>query len=488
MQSRMQNLSVQGKITWILITANLLIFITILLLFGGINQISGRIDAVYRENLKLNELSSALLGVQDSMEEYLSARTSDSLEEFFRNEQIFSDMIREQEKQVTGTAFGYVEKSIYAMSGTYMELVDQTIEAKRGRNVEKYRVRYENATQVFGYIQSYIESLNQKRFEENSKTYSVVLERFRAFETAGTWLMTFVLVGNIFIIVKLIGTIISPLKQLAGYADQVSAGDFEIEITPTESKDEIGVVTRAFQKMVVNISQYIEKLRQSMEVEQELREKELLMETHLKDAKLKYLQAQINPHFLFNTLNAAAQLSMLEEADRTYDYLQNVANFFRYNVKNADEIVTLGQELDLIDYYIYILNVRFSGDIHYEKHADEKYLMLNMPGMILQPIVENCVRHGIHEMEGNGKIWLTVGEKDGRVYVSIRDNGVGMSQDVIQKVLDGEWRPDDNVKNSNGVGMDNVIARLRLYQMRDDVMEIHSAGENLGTEFIVYVQ
>ncbi len=488
MQSRIQNLSVQGKITWILVTANLFIFITILLLFGGINQISDRIDAVYRENLKLNELSSALLGVQDSMEAYLSARTSDSLEEFFRNEQIFSTMIQEQEQQVTGTAFGYMEKSIYAMSGTYVELVDQTIEAKRGRNVEKYRIRYENATQVYDYIQSHIESLNQKRFEENSKTYSVVLERFRTFETAGSWLMTFVLVGNIFIIVKLIGTIISPLKQLAGYADQVSAGNFDIEITPTESKDEIGVVTRAFQKMVVSIRQYIEKLRQSMEVEQELKEKELLMETHLKDAKLKYLQAQINPHFLFNTLNAAAQLSMLEEADRTYDYLQNVANFFRYNVKNADEIVTLGQELDLIDYYIYILNVRFSGDIHYEKHADEKYLMLNMPGMILQPIVENCVRHGIHEMEGDGKIWLTVGEKDGRVYVSIRDNGVGMSQDVIQKVLDGEWRPDDNVKNSNGVGMDNVIARLRLYQKRDDVMEIHSAGENLGTEFIVYVQ
>ncbi len=488
MQSRMQNLSVQGKITWILIASNLVIFITILLLFGGINQISGRIDAVYRENLKLNELSSALFGVQDSMEAYLSARTSDSLEEFFRNEQIFSDMIREQEKNVTGTTFGYMEKSIYAMASAYVELVDQTIEAKRGRNVEKYRIRYENATQVFGYIQSYIESLNQERFEENSKTYSVVLERFRAFETAGSWLMTFVLVGNIFIIVKLIGTIISPLKQLAGYADQVSAGNFEIEITPTESKDEIGVVTRAFQKMVVSIRQYIEKLRQSMEVEQELKEKELLMETHLKDAKLKYLQAQINPHFLFNTLNAAAQLSMLEEADRTYDYLQNVANFFRYNVKNADEIVTLGQELDLIDYYIYILNVRFSGDIHYEKHADEKYLMLNMPGMILQPIVENCVRHGIHEMEGDGKIWLTVGEKNGKVYVSIRDNGVGMSQDVIRKVLDGEWRPDENVTNSNGVGMDNVIARLRLYHKRDDVMEIHSAGENLGTEFIVYVQ
>ena len=487
-KTKLNYLSVQGKISSILIISNVLIFVMILFLFGGINQISGRIDLVYRENLKLNELSATLLGVQDSMGAYLSAKTSDSLEEFFRNEQAFSDLIREPENQVTGTVFGYMEKSIYAMSEVYLELVDQTIEAKRGRNVEKYRIRYENATQVYDYIQTYIGSLNQQRFEENSRNYSVVLQRFRTFETAGTWMMMFVLVGNIFIIVQLTKTIISPLKQLAGFADQVSAGNFEIEIPPSDSTDEIGVVTGAFQKMVVSIRQYIEKLRHSMAVEKELREKELLMETHLKDAKLKYLQAQINPHFLFNTLNAAAQLSMLEEADRTYDYLQNVADFFRYNVKSGDEDATLGQELELVDHYIYILNVRFSGEIHYEKQVEDSFLSLRMPGMILQPIVENCVRHGIREMEGDGKILLTVGKKNGRTYISVKDNGAGMTQEDIGKVLGGEWRTRENAKDSHGVGMDNVIARLRLYLGREDVMEIHSEGKNRGTEFLVYIQ
>ncbi|MBO4290939.1 MAG: histidine kinase, partial [Lachnospiraceae bacterium] len=340
----------------------------------------------------------------------------------------------------------------------------------------------------YDYIQTYIGSLNQQRFEENSRNYSVVLQRFRTFETAGTWMMMFVLVGNIFIIVQLTKTIISPLKQLAGFADQVSAGNFEIEIPPSESTDEIGIVTGAFQKMVVSIRQYIEKLRHSMAVEKELREKELLMETHLKDAKLKYLQAQINPHFLFNTLNAAAQLSMLEEADRTYDYLQNVADFFRYNVKSGDEDATLGQELELVDHYIYILNVRFSGEIHYEKQVEDSFLSLRMPGMILQPIVENCVCHGIREMEGDGKILLTVGKKNGRTYISVKDNGAGMTQEDIGKVLGGEWRTRENAKDSHGVGMDNVIARLRLYLGREDVMEIHSEGKNRGTEFLVYIQ
>lgn len=95
------------------------------------------------------------------------------------------------------------------------------------------------------------------------------------------------------------------------------------------------------------------------------------MEAHLKDAKLKYLQAQINPHFLFNTLNAGAQLAMMEGADKTYQYVQNVADFFRYNVKRDDEPVTLSNEIELVDNYIYILNVRFSGEIKYRKNIDE---------------------------------------------------------------------------------------------------------------------
>lgn len=92
-----------------------------------------------------------------------------------------------------------------------------------------------------------------------------------------------------------------------------------------------------------------------------MKEKELLMETHLKDAQLKYLQAQINPHFLFNSLNAGAQLAMMESADRTYDYIQNMAAFFRYNIKKDHDEVTLEEEIRLVDNYIYILNVRFSG-------------------------------------------------------------------------------------------------------------------------------
>ena len=212
-----------------------------------------------------------------------------------------------------------------------------------------------------------------------------------------------------------------------------------------------------------------------------------MMETHLKDAQLKYLQAQINPHFLFNTLNAGAQLAMMEDADRTYEYIQNVADFFRYNIKKNHDSVSLREELEMVDTYIYILNVRFSGEIHYEKNVDEDLEHISVPVMILQPVVENSVNYGIRDIRWEGKINLSVYRQDDFVYISIEDNGIGIEQDKIDKIMASELKESDVKGDSNGIGLDNVIGRLKLYYDRDDVFEISSPGHNKGTKVIIRI-
>ena len=397
-------------------------------------------------------------------------------------------MVLELNDDITGISFGRMERSIKHMSEKYLDIVGQTIEAKRGRNVEKYRVRYENATQMYDYINTYIYSLNNEQFKSNSENYSELSKAFRIFETVSMLVLFVVIVGNVGVIVRLTGTIISPLKNLAASANEVAKGNFDTELIEVQAEDEIGVVTGAFNQMVISIRQYIERIRQSMETERAMKEKELMMEAHLKDAKLKYLQAQINPHFLFNTLNAGAQLAMMEGADRTYEYVQNMAEFFRYNVKKGNDTVTIREEMELVDNYIYILNVRFSGDIHYEKKVDKLLLNVEMPSMILQPIVENCVNHGIREMDGEGRIWLSVYRVDDVVCISIKDNGIGMSRETIDEIMSGTYRDKELAAGSNGIGMDNVIARLKLFSESDNVMSIISEGENQGTEVIIYLQ
>ena len=481
------NISLQGKISSIYIMTSLFVCLINILLILGINRMSNEMELVFRDNLNLNELSAALEDVQTSMTDYLNAKTSDSLEEYYRSSQDFLTLVDELNDSVSGTFYERMKRNIKYMSIDYLDIADQTIEAKRGRNVEKYRVRYENATQMYGYINTYINNLNNQQFKNNSENYTELTQAFQLFETVGVAIIIAAIIINVSIIIKLVGTIISPLKNLAKSADEVAKGNFGTELLEVQSQDEIGVVTGAFNQMVVSIREYIERIRHSMEVERIMKEKELMMEAHLKDAQLKYLQAQINPHFLFNTLNAGAQLAMLEGADRTYQYVQNMAEFFRYNVKKGDETVTIREEIELVDNYIYILNVRFSGDIHYEKKVEKSLLQVEMPSMILQPVVENCVNHGIREMAGEGRIWVSVYRIDDMACISVRDNGIGMSKETIDKVISGTYREEELAAGSNGIGMDNVIARLKLFTESEDVMSIVSEGKDKGTEVIIYL-
>ncbi len=482
-----RSISLQAKISSIYILVSLLVILVDLVLLVGINRMSNRLERAYQDNLSLNALTEALGGVQDSMTDYLKVKTTDALEDYYRKEQEYRNLIEELHTEVTGLSLDRMERSIRYMSESYLDQVGETVEAKRGRNVEKYRQYYEKASQLYRYINHYITKLNMDKFKTNSQQYSQLLKDFHLFQTASL-VVIFLLVGvNASIIVRFVGNLIGPLKRLAGSANEVARGNFEIDQIPVESGDEIGIVTGAFNQMILSIRLYIRQLKERMEAERAMKERELLMEAHLKDARFKYLQAQINPHFLFNTLNAGAQLAMMEGADHTYEYVQKVAQFYRYNMKKGEESVTIGDEVELIDSYIYILNVRFSGEIHYEKRIDESLLHTPMPGMILQPIVENSVNHGIREMGDRGKIILSLYAVEDGICISIRDNGKGMKQETIDKILSGQYQRDPAKGDSNGIAMDNIISRLRLFTGNKDVMGISSDGKGKGTEVFLYL-
>ena len=216
-------------------------------------------------------------------------------------------------------------------------------------------------------------------------------------------------------------------------------------------------------------------------------ERELLMENHLKEAQLKYLQSQINPHFLFNSLNAGAQLAMMEDAEQTGIFVEKMADFFRYNVKKGQEDATLGEELEAVDNYIYILNVRFAGDIHFSKDVDESLENVRVPSMILQPVVENAVNHGIRDIEWEEKIHLTVTGDADYIRISVKDNGKGMTPEQIEGVLTGNKKYKKEEGDSTGIGMNNVISRLELYYEETGLVEINSEGEGKGTEVVIYI-
>ena len=262
------------------------------------------------------------------------------------------------------------------------------------------------------------------------------------------------------------------VQKVVYAAKRMGQGEFDYRLE-NMGEDEIGQIGLAFNQLSDQIQELI----------RENYEKKIRIQT----SELNLLQEQINPHFLFNSLNAGAQLAMMEDAEQTGIFVEKMADFFRYNVKKGQEDATLGEELEAVDNYIYILNVRFAGDIHFSKEVDESLENVRMPSMILQPVVENAVNHGIRDIEWEGKIHLTVTGDADYIRISVKDNGKGMTQEQIEGVLSGNRERRNEEGDSTGIGMNNVISRLELYYEESGLMEINSEGEGKGTEAVIYI-
>jgi len=477
----------------VFILSSAVIFIANIIMYYNINKSIGTIDEVYKSNVELNKLYDKLANVQDNVYEYLNTRSSESLENYYRTEQEYRKLIDALDGKITDNDMLLMQKNIKKMSETYLQIVDDTVDAKRGRNIEKYKTSYEEASQMYGYINVHINSLNNEKFKYNAEKYDVLLISLNYLEIISTIVLLVLTIFTVLLIIIMTRSITDPLMKLTQVAHQVAGGNFEVDLVHVESSDEVEIVTKAFNNMIVSIHQYIIKTKESMELENKMMEKELMMKNHLKDAQLKYLQAQINPHFLFNTLNAGAQLAMMEGADKTCLFIENMADFFRFNVKSFDHDSTIMDEIKQVDNYIYILNVRFSGGIHFYKNIDESLLGVRVPSMILQPVVENAVNYGIRNIDYDGEIRLEVKPAEDNIEIIISDNGTGIEQSTIDRIMRAKLEESASIKeriitkDSNGIGLGNVINRLRLYYNLEEVFWIESEGYNKGTRVIIRI-
>lgn len=483
------NASLRYKMIFTFIVPIALILFTNIYMYASINATIEKVNQIYVTNVSLNNLSENLVLLQNSLREYLENKGTSALDSYYRAEQEYEKSLQELGFSGGTPASVAMQQNIIKQSDYYLRIIQEAVQAKRGRNVEKYKAYYEQARVLSTDIQYCIYSLNNDRFRTNTDNYSRLLSSLRYMEIVTIAILVLIGLVNIAIVVLITRSMTTPLTELSVEANEVASGNFDVEIITYDGEDEIGVVSKAFEQMIASIQMYIAEIRDSMHRESELKEHELVMENRMKEVQLKSLQAQINPHFLFNTLNAGAQLAMMEGADRTTEFIDNMADFFRYNIKKINNDASIGEEIIMVDRYIYILNVRFTGEIHFSKEIDESVCDVRVPSMVLQPIVENAVNYGIRNIDWEGHIDMSVYKNDGMVYISIKDNGVGMTQEKINDILSGKsaGEADPNNSGSNGIGLGNVIERLQIFTGRQDVIDIYSEGEGKGTEFVIKV-
>jgi len=478
---------IRTQIVYIFLLTFIPLFLVNLYIFRNMRTVINGVDSAYEGNRRLTEMREWLDTIHSQMREYLNVKDEGVLNQFYINEDKYKEFLENFSHEGEMTETELRETAVYNISLMYIQVANKAVLAKKSGEISVYLDYQEQAEKQYEYLTTSITNLSTQMFRNNAGTYNSMSRLMQTSEIL--YVIILILTGgvDICILLLLIRRLTRPLQTLAETAREVGDGNLDVQLVEMQDYNEIGVVNTAFNQMVLSLKDYMEKVRISVEAESALREKSIRMEASVKDAELRYLQAQINPHFLFNTLNAGAQLAMLEDADQTYRYIHKVADFFRFKVKNDEGISTIREELQIVDDYMYILNVRYAGELKYTTQIDEQYLDVCVPSMILQPIVENCVKHGLHDVEWEKKIDVTVSGEGENVVISVSDNGVGIPQEIIHKIMTNTLRDEDYIHKKEGVGLDNVITRLRTFYDRENVIEITSVGPNMGTEIALYI-
>lgn len=273
--------------------------------------------------------------------------------------------------------------------------------------------------------------------------------------------------------------VLRPVQALTENARQISQGELDMNqrvICETTADDELRMLIDVYNSMIQRIQAQIRTIQENNHAKERLKDKEmenLRMSNLLKTSKLKALQMQINPHFLFNTLNMISQTAYTENGEQTMYLLGKTANLLRYTLDYTDKAVSLSREIEMLGNYVELQECRFGDRIRFSFDLDERFHNIQIPSMILQPLMENALTHGVGMRLTGARVVFRTSylEKEERGIIEVIDNGNGMSEEKLQEVC-REMRESDLAEQK--IGLCNVYLRLQLFFNRQARMEIYS--------------
>lgn len=265
----------------------------------------------------------------------------------------------------------------------------------------------------------------------------------------------YVLTAIILVIVALLfsrfmaRSITLPIQKLRDSMKKVQEGDFSVSDVVVDSKNEIGSLTKSFDVMTHRIHELMEL---NVHEQEEKRKSEL-----------KALQSQINPHFLYNTLDSIIWMAEGKKNEEVVLMTASLARLLRQSISNEDEVVPIANEVEYARGYLTIQKMRYKDKLEFQIEVDSSILYIPLIKLVLQPIIENAIYHGLKYKESKGLLIVKGFMKDGNAVLQVIDDGVGMDEETLAHIYD---KHKVNY-HSNGVGVYNVQKRLKLYYGED---------------------
>lgn len=264
-----------------------------------------------------------------------------------------------------------------------------------------------------------------------------------------------------------IKSITEPIRELCDATQQVARGDFSP--AAIDSGDEIQVLTNSFNDMTKKIQCLIEDIKREQH--------------NLRDTELKLLQAQINPHFLYNTLDTIVWMAESGQNEEVVEMVTSLSEFFRTSLSEGRDCITIQEEESHIRSYLSIQEIRYGDIMEYEIDIPPSLYPYYILKLTLQPIVENALYHGIKNKRGKGKIKVRGFEKEEGIYLEVEDDGIGMDEQELEKVRE---KLRGGTAHERGFGLGNVDERIRLNYGQEYGLFFDSR-KNEGTKVTVYI-
>lgn len=482
--------SIRKKMMVYFITMTVMIGLISLYVSYNSKMLLDEIKDMFNTSISLSEIEEKLDITHSSLTKYIQTKSSDALNDYIENsENLASSTERLLQDYKNDKGMLSVE-NVHNLVLRYNQYSADAVVAKRGRDVEGCRDKFQSAQEILDNISGLIQKLKLIQIEDNVVLYKNLNDNSQKVQIINMVMIIDLILLTVLLVLNVTYKMTTPIMKLSHAANEISSGHFEGEEVIVSGEDEIQIMAKAFNKMRISIRNLIEELKHTNEVEAQLYEKELQtikMQTLLNKAELRSLQSQINPHFLFNSLNAGVQLAMMEEANLTLEFLENMSAIFRYNIKPLDKTVAVEEELNNIKAYSEMMKVRFGDKLKFNLSYTDEVLPIEIMPLILQPIVENAFIHGIGKKENGGTVDVDVWHDEHFLCFKVTDDGVGMNAEQMQRILsDNNDHNMHKKSHSSGIGAGNVLQRLKLVY-GDEINVNLESTLNVGTVITIAI-
>ncbi|KAA0544064.1 sensor histidine kinase [Bacillus sp. BGMRC 2118] len=459
--------TIQKKI-WFLTSVVLLIMAVIWVTLTYYNQkTQNQYNEILQRYLQLNEVTVSSQQLVMDLNNYLILPSSSNLELLISSK----ETIRSSKHKVYALRN---EENDFSLTN-YINLIDSLIETTERallfhseNETEASSREFSEATRISTYISEMSLTLLDKEIKTYDRFYRGFIEQSVEIKKLGIFVMLFITLMLLIVTYWFSLSITRPVSKLTKAANDLSKGNFDVQID-VSSNDEIAFLAKTFDRMRRNIITLISEIKEKADIESELQQNKLM----LKESQLRTLQNQINPHFLFNTLNTLSKKAYLEGSEEMSDLLVSVADLLRYNLKRINRSVTISDEVAVIQKYMEIQKARFTDRLHFHMEVDDTCLDYLIPSLTMQPIVENAVIHAIEPKEEGGSIWFRIKDDNEQVLIEVEDDGDGITDQTIKHMLDETAYDHEN--EDIGIGFSNVVKRVRIYYGIQNVIDIESS-------------